>query len=172
MEERKNDYQEYIKGTFDPICKLEYYSSFSDIERKMYIPCSSIQTLENRKQEKLLEESNPINQNIDLRVGNLDAEQTKRLYSECNNVVFKYCTLEDFVNSLNKPDECNLEVKNKNLLFVLYTYFFNYFKHEGDSKIKSLNEKLEITEYYSKKNYNSDKPTKNQNEFDKTLREI
>lgn len=114
-------------------------------------------------------------QNTNLTIRQYDEEQTKKLYEECNNVVFKYCKLNDFVNSLNNPDVCKIEVKNKNLLYVLYTYFFNFFGDEGEAKIAKLNEKFGITERrYGQKKYRpeSQYTSDTQKEFDKILAKI
>lgn len=111
--------------------------------------------------------------NTNLTIGNYDQERTNKLYEECNNVVFKYCKLNDFVNSLNNPDVCKIEVKNKNLLYVLYTYFFNFFGDEGEIKIDLLNDRFDISKKnYAKKKYSYEHYTPSQKEFDKILAKI
>lgn len=127
-----------------------------------------------KEKEETITQSNTSLQS-DLCVGCYDAKRTRELYDECCDVVFKYCNLEDFVNSLNNPDECNLEVINKNLLYVLYTYFFNFFGEEAYTKIELLNEKFNIIKAdYIKKKYREESPnrTKTQINFNEILSKI
>lgn len=124
--------------------------------------------------EKDIKDGNKI-PNVILRIGNFDENSTKRLYSECNNSVFKHCKIEDFVNSLNNPEKCNLEVKNKNLLYVLYDFFTNIFGYEAEDKIELLNEKFNIKkDTYNKKRFRESGKNKTnpQIQFDKDLRRI
>lgn len=114
--------------------------------------------------------SKSTNQEEDLRVGNLDVERTKKLYDECNKSVFKFCTLKDFVNSLNNPNDCNLQVNLRNQLYVLYSNLSNFYESDVEEKIQKLNEKLEIkSAVYSRKKYPCLKPSSKQTEFDKIL---
>lgn len=111
--------------------------------------------------------------NNNLTIGNFDNVKSKSLFEECNNVVFNYCKFEDFVNSLNNPNECNLVVKNKNLLYVLYKFFDDIFGSEAEYRIDQLNEKFSIPkERYSKKNSSYDNYTSKQKEFYDILVEI
>ena len=138
------------------------------MKKEFYVEANSIkkEVVEIAKARKTQESAS----NSGLCVGSYDEKQTKQLYGECNNVVFKYCKIEDFVNSLNNPDECNLEVINKNLLYVLYTYFFNFFEEEAYTKIELLNEKFNITRAdYQKHKYPNKNPSEKQKEFDKNL---
>lgn len=111
--------------------------------------------------------------NISLAIGSYDNNRSKELYNECNSVCFKYCQFNDFVNSLNNPEQCNLEVKNKNLLYVLYAFFDDLFGSEGEIKIEMLNEKFGIPqERYARKKFNYDNSTQSQKDFYKKLAEI
>lgn len=111
--------------------------------------------------------------NNNLTIGNFDNVKSKSLFEECNNVVFNYCKFEDFVNSLNNPNECNLVVKNKNLLYVLYKFFDDIFGSEAEYRIDQLNEKFSIPkERYSKKNSSYDNYTSKQKELYNFLAEI
>lgn len=179
-EERQNNPQEYLKDKL----KINISGSYIDMfikhmshTKEMYYPISKIKT--NNETPKDTNDITDINSNSksnsSLQVGLYDEIQTKILHRECNNVVFKHCKIEDFVNSLNNPDKCNLEVKNKNLLYVLYNYFFNFFDEEGDVKIEKLNEKFEIPkERYDKKKYREESPnaTNNQKKFDEILAKV
>lgn len=108
-----------------------------------------------------------------LKLGSYNPLQTKKLYEECKDEVFKNCKLEVFVNSLNNPEECKLEVKNKNLLYVFYTYFFNLFGDEAEDKIGKLNEKFNISkETYAKKKSSYKNYTTRQKDFDNILGHI
>jgi hypothetical protein len=169
-----NYYEEYAKSNKHYILNSKF-SNVQIVSEK--IAKEDIKLLEKWKKEfevkkpKTIVEDTP--SNMQLTIGTFDVQRTKELYQECNNVVFKYCKIEDFVNSLNNPDECNLEVKNKNLLYVLYTYFFNFFGNEGDAKIAKLNEKFGITkETYSKKKSSYEKYTPPQKEFNNILTKI
>ncbi len=120
-----------------------------------------------KEKEETITQSNTSLQS-DLCVGCYDAKRTRELYDECCNVVFKYCKLEDFVNSLNNPEECNLIVKYQSRLYVLYNFFDDFFGEEGEEKIEKLNEKFGITErrYGQKKfRYGSTNTTTKQKEF-------
>lgn len=166
---------------------LIYKDSFShypydDLEKLMYIPYTpdllnnaqvNNQEAEKRDNTKVINKEEENSKLISLTIGTYDENQTKELYDECNNKVFKYCKIEDFVNSLNNPDECNLEVINKNLLYVLYTYFFNFFGEEAEIKRDTLNEKFCITkDNYQKHKYPKKDATEKQKEFNKILSEI
>lgn len=108
-----------------------------------------------------------------LKVGTYDEIQTKQLYDECNKIVFEKCNVESFVNSLNNPYDCNLKVKNKSLLYVLYNNFPNFFR-DDDDKIKDiLNGKFGILkDDFQKHKYPKKNPSGRQREFDKILSEI
>lgn len=166
LKERKENPDKYINNILQKVkLKADYLSSF---EKEFYVEANSIkkEVVEIAKARKTQESAS----NSGLCVGSYDEKQTKQLYDECNNVVFKYCKIEDFVNSLNNPDECNLEVINKNLLYVLYTYFFNFFEEEAYTKIELLNEKFNITRAdYQKHKYPNKNPSEKQKEFDKNL---
>lgn len=164
-----NYYEEYAKSNKHYILNSKF-SNIQIISEK--IVKEDIELLNDWKKEFEKIDINPTSttQNTNLTIGNYDQERTKKLYEECNNVVFKYCKIEDFVNSLNNPDECNLEVINKNLLYVLYTYFFNFFEEEAYTKIELLNEKFNITRAdYQKHKYPNKNPSEKQKEFDKNL---
>jgi len=174
IEETKNEIKEFL------FLYIEYY-----VYKRFMLELINItkKELDNRdenieKQEEESKNNKDINvfsnSNSSLQVGNYDEERTKNLYKECNNVVFKYCKLEDFVNSLNNPDECNLEVKNKSLLFVLYTHFSNFFESEAEIKRDKLNEKFGIDkkEDYQKHKYPKRDASKNQKNFDTNLSKI
>jgi hypothetical protein len=127
----------------------------------------------NKQVNKQKKEPPKVEIDVEACVGSYDEKQTKKLYGECNNVVFKYCKIEDFVNSLNNPDECNLEVKNKSLLYVLYTYFFNFFGDKGEEKRNQLNTKFEIKiSDYQKHKYSNKTASGKQKEFNESLASI
>ncbi|MDY4790619.1 MAG: hypothetical protein SO179_08660 [Bacteroidales bacterium] len=167
-----NYYEEYTKQN-------NHYtlnSKFSNVQLiSEKIVKEDIELLNDWKKEFEKIDINPTSttQNTNLTIGNYDQERTKKLYEECNNVVFKYCKLNDFVNSLNNPDVCKIEVKNKNLLYVLYTYFFNFFGDENEIKIDLLNDRFDISKKnYAKKKYSYEHYTPSQKEFDKILAKI
>lgn len=155
---------------------------YNNLEKQMYIPfdktCSRVRNYvdlthgETTKAMQVTISQNNTSSQLNLCIGSYDELRTKRLYTECNNVVFKSCKLEDFVNGLNNPEQCILEVCNKNKLYVLYSYFFNFYSHEDDTKINLLNDKFGITkEYYEKKKYrgNSSNSSQKQKNFDNIL---
>lgn len=178
-EKRQKNKKEYIDDRANTKVKIPLNKQFillTSPEKHMYIPECEIY------QEKDTEtETNYVISNIEiedtihynLTIGTYDVDKTKQLYEECNNIVFKSCTIEDFVNSLNNPDECNIKEKNKSLLYVLYTYFPNFFKDEAEIKRDMLNDKFGINyKDFQKHKYPNKNPSGTQEKFNKILSEI
>ncbi len=169
LKERKENPEKYVNNVLQKVkFKAEYLSFF---EKEFYIEANHIkrEVVEIAKEMKTQESAS----NLDLCVGSYDENRTKQLYEECKNVVFKYCKLEDFVNSLNNPEECKLEVKNKSLLYVLYDFFTELFGSEGETKIEKLNEKFCISkETYAKKKSSYEKYTQPQKKLYDNIVEI
>lgn len=172
-EERKANPEPYIKKQKISIVKENFHTEFWELENEFYILKDDIIF------NKDTEVNKPSNENIEqeteksdiiFKLGSYDENRTKELYEACNNVVFYFSSLQDFVNSLNNPDECKLEVCNKNLLYVLYTHFYNFFGKNADEKRDKLNDKFKITfSDYQKHKYPCENPSGKQKEFDKNL---
>lgn len=142
--ERQQNPKDYIEDTLNTPIEIPNFNSFK-LEKNMYLlynPKSSEEEIKEPANENIEQEKR--GSDIILKLGCYDAKRTRELYDECCNVVFKYCKLEDFVNSLNNPDECNLVVIKKSHLYVLYKFFDNIFGEEGAEKIEKLNEKFNI----------------------------
>lgn len=175
-EERKANPEPYIKKQKISIVKENFHTEFWELENEFYILKDGIII------NKDTEVNKPTNENIEqeteksdinLSVGSYDKDRTKQLYDECKDVVFYYCALKDFVNSINNPEECILKVKNKNLLIVLYEFFNNIFKEDYKQRIEELNLKLGVKQsYYSRKKFNYDNATNPQKELYDILVEI
>jgi len=186
IRERRGNPEKYINDKLKTKVRINKKSLFNypynNLEKQMYIPYdktySCVRNSANlthdetiKEMQKTINENNTSSQS-NLCIGSYDALQTKELYNECNNIVFKSCKLEDFVNGLNNPEQCIMEVCNKNKLYVLYTYFNNFYRDEADTKIYLLNEKFGITKgNYEKKKYreNSSNSSKKQKDFDNIL---
>ncbi len=165
-----DDFNQYVDNVFPKVIN----NTNEPTKTQEVVSDDRINSETNNKQvNKQKKEPPKVEIDVEACVGSYDEKQTEKLYGECNNVVFKYCKIEDFVNSLNNPDECNLEVKNKSLLYVLYTYFFNFFGDKDEEKRNQLNTKFEITiSDYQKHKYSNKTASGKQKEFNESLARI
>lgn len=131
------------------------------------------------KEEILADEGDKINNNNNSIIpetkqslGKLNESETRELYNICNVNVFKYCILENFVNSLNNPQECNLEVKKNSLLYVLYSWFYNIFDDNIEERIKQLNDKFGIKEETYRKKKSLSNKSEPQKDFEEKLQAV
>ncbi len=77
--------------------------------------------------EELKLDADTIVHEINLTVGILDSEQTKRLYECCNNRAIESCSFDEFQANFGSSENKILRYKNKNLCYVLLTFWQNIF---------------------------------------------
>lgn len=109
-----------------------------------------------------------------LTLGILSPDQTYKFYEECNNIVFNYCSFDDFVSSFTTFQDQKLKVKNQNLFLVIASFWSNIFRKdisESNDFIVSI-EGITMERLKKKKITDKTSKTEKQTDLSKKLSEF